>query len=127
MYKNYIMTQEEIDGNNLIAIFLGWELNSDSLIYRYYRQYDKFLWNPLTGNERAYHQEQLAFHVSYEWIMLAWIKFRSLNWYGQDYCSAYSHTHRYFIFILSSKLVNGSITEMFNELVEAIKWYNTTT
>lgn len=61
--------------------------------------------------------------IDYNYLHKAWNKFKTLNFYGHEYCSAYSHRHRYFVFIISSKLVNGTQREAFNELVEGVKWY----
>ncbi len=98
------MSEEEIiEGNSLIHEFMGIPKSEQ------------------TGFE---HPSNLLYNSSWDWLMPVWQKFRSLNWYGQDYCSSYSHTHRYFVFIISNKLVNTSIDDVFNELVEGIKWYN---
>ncbi len=55
---------EIIKNNNLIAEYLGWDKRD--AFYGYYRQFDEFLYNPTTGNDRAHHFEQLAFHESWE-------------------------------------------------------------
>ncbi len=60
-------TEEIISGNKLIAEFMEWQLSG--CFYRYYSQFQRYLYNPQTGNDKSHHQEQLSFHTSWDWLM----------------------------------------------------------
>lgn len=116
--------QEILEGNKLCAEFMEAILNEnyiDELTYLYTQNNV-----PTKFSSYNWSINHMQYHSSYDWFMSIWIKFRNLNWYGEEYCSAYSHRHRYFTFIISNKLINSSLEDSFKEMIEAIKWYNTT-
>lgn len=58
------MKEEEIiEGNKLIAEFMGYTL--DGVFYPI------GLLNPITGNDKRHHIEQLCFHIDWNWAMAA--------------------------------------------------------
>lgn len=124
--------------NKLIADFLGWTLNSIG-VYGYYRQFDKLLYNPLTGNDKSYDPDHLAFHVSWEWIMLAVDKIESLGFdthifHDEDgqQCQVWngvaSYTRNSEDMIIPNIPVPAEVTKLeatYKAVINFIQWYNT--
>jgi len=123
--------------NKLIADFLGWKLNSIG-VYGYYKQFDDFLYNPITGNDKSFDPDHLAFHLSWEWIMLAVDKIESLGFdttifkdedghQCQVWDSIPSYRRKAENLIISNIPVPLHVTKQqatYKAVVEFIEWFN---
>lgn len=67
-----------------------------------------------------YSSERLMYDRSYEWLMLAWMKFRDLK-LGDNIKLFSVHSQR--CYEIELKITRGTITEAFEELVKGIEWY----
>lgn len=105
--------------NKLIADFLGWTLNSIG-VYGYYRQFDKLLYNPLTGNDKSYDPDHLAFHVSWDWIMLAVEKIANINPSICDGNLLAIAKHK----AATSLPISTPIDVVYTAVTDFIEWYN---
>jgi hypothetical protein len=97
--------------------------------------YDIDVINPITFNGRVHHQEQLCFHLSWEWLMPVVEMIESLNWHPK-----WSVSYRVIIYPSYCQIDIGQETigneGTFIEIgktkreavwfccVEFIKWYN---
>ncbi len=90
------MTHEE--KTRLIAEFDGWDYE----------------------NMSDYRRRQ--FSTSYDWLIPVWHKFRDLRF--EDLKHEFSHSN--IKNMIRQELTIGTAWDLFNELAEAIEWYNTT-
>lgn len=116
------MKPEEInEGKGIVAKFMG------AKHYPKYKWWKFSKWSDCYVFEQNSHigfsNRHLKYDTSWDWLMPVWNKFRKLSFSG-EYISADYSRHRYFTFIISSKITNCDIEAAFKELVEAIKWYN---
>ena len=124
---------ETQEGNNLLANYLGWEL--DGSFYYTHKQFGIHLWNPMTYNSRAHHMEQLAFHESWDWLFLVIDK---INGMGKEYSFATFKTYvsltvekggkvyKDFSFAYSEYITATQTGKeaTFKLLVKYVKWHN---
>lgn len=110
------MNREQADiqsGNKLIAEFMGMKIGIDKYSYR-------------PGVIMPLQEENLAFHSSWGWLHDAWDKFKfCINIDGNPVTEPY-RTYSIQMNRVSNAIINLSIGEAFDRLVEAIQWYNTT-
>ncbi len=73
-------------------------------------------------NASAYYclATKFKYHLSYEWLMPVWFKFRDLK--NSEHNSWRGHTD--LCGIIRAAMMNEDIIEAFNEIVRAILWYN---
>jgi len=114
---------ETLEKNKRIAEFMGWILNQETSRYNPYRQLGLTLWSPFTGNDRAHHSSQLAFHFSWEWVMLVVEKIEKIK--GVHVIITTSTLCEIFHF---GKLVvksggDSKIESVYNAVVAFIEWY----
>ena len=107
------MTQEEIiEGNKLIAEFMGYELAGPGFPSGYFVNNDYF------------HFENLKFHTSWNWLMPVVEKIESLGmqfWIGK-YAS--SVTHEKIGDLEIHEKGNDKLIVIYNLSVKVIQWYN---
>lgn len=106
------MTENEImEGNKLIAGFLGWESgrydNLPNTLHKY------------SGKEEIrLHVSELQYHSSWDWLMPAWVKFRNL-WDGKN------EEHGKWLDSLGWYLYSSDEPmRFFERFVYCLKWYN---
>jgi hypothetical protein len=122
------MTNEEtIQGTKSIADFMGYE--KDGVFYSI------GVINHLTFNNRKHHEEQLCFHLSWDWIMPV---IRKINGLGKEYqlaifknyvsCTVEKGGKFYKDFSFShAEYITGEqddITAAFKLVVRFVEWYN---
>lgn len=111
------MEKEEIlKGNKLIAEFMGFEL-SDTFSPALPPHYINKEGETLTG----YIDTELKYHSRWDdWLMPVWHKFRDLRFKDETK----SKLHANYVARLAQDLAYGTISELFNNIQIAIKWYN---
>lgn len=115
--------KEIIYANNLIAKFLEWKL--DGVFYGYYRQFNEFLYNPQTGNNRAFHLEQLSFNESWDWLMLVIDKIESLGNYSCiEKISSSEHRCYFSNTELGGERAETKMEAIYKACLQFINWYN---
>ena len=100
------MTQEEIiEGNKLIAEFMGVKIGEDL-----------YSWRP--GVIDSIKEHNLQYHSSWDWLMPICLKFcESYENYPSSKCEG-------MIMNLDNEVSSYDITKAFKQLVICIKWYN---
>ncbi len=102
------MTQEEIlQGNKLLATFMGVKIGEDLFSYR-------------IGVTQPLHENNLNYHDSWGWLMPVWYKFRDLK--VTDSINQTTLQGIKYMFI--QKMANASIIDAFEQLVYGVEWYN---
>jgi hypothetical protein len=106
------------ENNKLIAEFI-WGQPDDEVWYR-----NTGLISPITFSKGSHHFEQLCFHESWDWLMLAVQKVNAISSmdennggtydqpsYGKADCVLYLH-------------INEELSEAYSAVIEFINWYN---
>ena len=120
------MTLERVHlGNKLLAEFMGAKVcntYSDHVLYDYFNS------NPDTDDSkdgypddwnRYYASTCLKYHLSYDWLMKVWFRFRNLT-----FTNAFDkHTYDQMKKALEDDLVNKSLSTVWENLVTAVEWY----
>lgn len=106
------MTNEEIlEGNKLIAEFMGFEFNKSKIIY------DPTDTNP-EGKLIGYPLSNLKYHSSWDWLIPVIDKIHSSNYYVDYYLSELGQFN-------NGVHINTKFIEVsFDSVIEFIKWYN---
>jgi len=103
------------DGYGYVQTLEGFEI-SDFINEKYHEQ------------DKNFHQfaiEDLKYHISYDWLMPVWVKFRDLENEIVDY-----QFNKLAFYVLKAKIKDlltekDTPIEAFEELAKAIEWYNT--
>jgi hypothetical protein len=97
--------QEIIEGNKLIADFMGWQHHED-------KKYD------------AHEMSNLKYHTSWDWLKPVVDKFMSIPPETFNYDSKGMSQLRTWKEKIKAISIYSNIMEVYNPLIEAIKWYN---
>ena len=118
---------ETIEGNKLIAEFMGAECETDDFD-RVTNEYDLFgagLLPDISGFDpdakHFYTPDQMKFHESWDWLMPVVEKIHNL--YDLEGCPPEIYEIEEFL-LIRDELCTGRIETSFHAVVEFIKWYN---
>jgi hypothetical protein len=114
-----MIEQEIIEGNKIIAEFMGWKQRPAS---------DEWAGFWITfPDEKSKHDmlcesEYLRFHKSWDWLMLGYFKFYPLTFFN----TKYEIRHGKYVRAIANEICYGSQNsqDAFMILTEAIRWYN---
>jgi len=117
------MTEQENAGNIVLAEFIGKTVypakvpakNKQGWKYSY----------PWKGEAKDFEWFQLQFHASLDWLWPVWVKFREVQHQKDSQLESLgargARVHNEWIVHAFTK---GTVTDIFNALVDAVKWYN---
>lgn len=126
------MIQEHIEGNKLIAEFMGWKYIQKSVTVFKDGEYEDWQWEvPIEDNmyNKAHLNHNLYFHTSWDWLMPVRDKIISLACNVNiinNYCQiikfesggnppSYQRTQT---------MAHSALDNTYNAIVQFIKWYN---
>jgi hypothetical protein len=111
-----IMTLKE--RNVLLATFMNWKL--DGVFYRP----ETRLFNPITYSVNSHHEEQLCFHLSWDWLMPVCVKIIKLaepiggKHSDLEYNDRWNDWQK-----LRHAILSGDIEKAFEAVVKAVEKY----
>lgn len=71
--------------------------------------------------------EKLRFNTDRNMLHEVWEKFRELRFPFSVLRGSDSVTHRAHVHVIKKAMTDGTITDLYNALVQAVKWYNEVT
>lgn len=114
------MTQEQIDGCELIANFMEWQKDNEQEGC-YNPPSEQIV--PLNLFYTSYSPRSMKWYSSWDWIMLAWDKIRRTVFEKND--NSYPDPFAAMTDVWEMKCLLADRDTAFEVLVEAIKWHNT--
>jgi hypothetical protein len=119
------MTEQEIiEGDKLIAEFMGWKQKSGS---------DEWagFWiifpDEKSNNDMLCESEYLRFHKSWDWLMPVWTKFRFIditNIVVGSQAKTANQQHNQLIGVVGKFIAFQPIECAFDKMVQVIRWFN---
>lgn len=114
-------SKELIEGNRLIAEFMGYKFAGDGMSMHYNITkpggQDWYFGSWLIEGFEEHMRNEIKYHSSWDWLMTAWIKFRNLNIKGEEY-DQWLDGLGWYLYSSDEPIL------FFERLVYAIKWYN---
>lgn len=110
---------DTLEGNKLISEFMGAEFVSDGNIM--YNKKDQF-----PNGLYATKVQELRYNSLWDWLMPSFYRFKSIqlrDW-EESGGPAWNHKYSYLLGRIGNAILHKSIGDSFEELVEAIQWFN---
>lgn len=118
------MEKEILEGNKLIAIFMGGKLLMNNIYnfpvsFGYKESYDEGGYIG-SGKSSVWDIDEMEYHTSWDWLMPVWYKFRDLKFTEETP----QKLHNNYVARLAQDIAYGTIEEFFHNIQIAINWYN---